>query len=56
MVSPARPSDTGSMKVKTSGWSEEMAWDLGCGILILWINLELHNLENKVYSYDSKET
>jgi hypothetical protein len=33
-ASPARPPDTGSVNVKTSGSLEAMAWDRGSGIFI----------------------
>jgi hypothetical protein len=33
------------MKANALGWLEVVAWDRGRGILIFWINGELHNLE-----------
>jgi hypothetical protein len=38
-----RPYDKGSVKMKISGWLA-VAWDRGREILIIWINVELHNL------------
>jgi hypothetical protein len=42
---PTSPSDKGSVKIKTLGQLEAVAWDRGRGILVFWINGELYNLE-----------
>jgi hypothetical protein len=44
-----RPSDKTNMKVKTLEWLEIVGADRGRGILIFWINAELHNLEKKQF-------
>jgi hypothetical protein len=42
---PARPSFKSWMTMKTLVLLEAVAWDRGRGILIFWINVEMHDLE-----------
>jgi hypothetical protein len=40
-ASPHRPSDKGSVDVKTLGWLEAVAWDRARGIRIFGINIHV---------------
>jgi hypothetical protein len=52
----ARPSDKGGMEVKTSERLIVTAWDRRSAIVILWLNVELHNLATSIVSrFDSDE-
>jgi hypothetical protein len=50
----AYPSDKCRVKVKTLAWLELLPWDNGRENSILWISVELHNLERYVGALYSK--
>jgi hypothetical protein len=45
-ASPTSPSGKDSMKAKWLRWLKSLAWDRGRGIVILWINCEMHNFSS----------